>query len=57
VGGEAGLPVQLLGGVVVRVGDTLYDGSLSSKLQNLRATTIDRTASRIRDSLNKFITT
>ena len=48
---------ELLGGVVVRVGDTLYDGSLSSKLQNMRVTAIDRTASRIRDSLNRFITT
>lgn len=48
---------ELLGGLVVRVGDTLYDGSLSSKLQNMRASAIDRTASRFRDSLNKFITT
>jgi F-type H+-transporting ATPase subunit delta len=54
---QAKVDPELLGGVVVRVGDTLYDGSLSSKLQNMRTTAIDRTASRFRDSLNKFITT
>ncbi len=48
---------ELLGGVVVRVGDTLYDGSLSSKLLSIRTQAIDRTAARFRDSLNKFVTT
>ena len=48
---------ELLGGVVVRVGDTLYDGSLSSKLLSIRSQAIDRTAARFRDSLNKFVTT
>ena len=31
------LDPQLLGGVVVRVGDTIYDGSLHSRLNDLRA--------------------
>jgi F-type H+-transporting ATPase subunit delta len=48
---------ELLGGVVVRVGDTLYDGSLSSKLLSMRTQAIERTAARFRDSLNKFVTT
>jgi F-type H+-transporting ATPase subunit delta len=48
---------ELLGGVVVRVGDTLYDGSLSSKLLSIRSQAIERTAARFRDSLNKFVTT
>jgi F-type H+-transporting ATPase subunit delta len=48
---------ELLGGVVVRVGDTLYDGSLSSKLLTMRSQAIERTAARFRDSLNKFVTT
>jgi F-type H+-transporting ATPase subunit delta len=47
---------ELLGGVVVRVGDTLYDGSLSSKLLSMRSQAIERTAARFRDSLNKFVT-
>lgn len=48
---------ELLGGVVVRVGDTLYDGSLSSKLLSMRSQAIERTTARFRDSLNKFVTT
>jgi len=48
---------DLLGGVVVRVGDTLYDGSLSSKLLSMRSQAIERTVARFRDSLNKFVTT
>ena len=48
---------ELLGGVVVRVGDTLYDGSLSNKLLSMRTQAIERTAARFRDSLNKFVTT
>ena len=47
---------ELLGGLVVRVGDTLFDGSLSSKLLSIRSQAIDRTAARFRDSLNKFVT-
>ena len=47
---------ELLGGVVVRVGDTLYDGSLSSKLLSMRTQAIERTVARFRDSLNKFVT-
>ena len=43
--------------VVVRVGDTLYDGSLSSKLLSMRTQAIERTVARFRDSLNKFVTT
>jgi len=48
---------ELLGGLVVRVGDTLFDGSLSSKLLSIRSQAIERTAARFRDSLNKFVTT
>ena len=48
---------ELLGGLVVRVGDTLFDGSLSSKLLSMRTQAIERTAARFRDSLNKFVTT
>ena len=47
---------ELLGGVVVKVGDTLYDGSLSSKLLGMRSQAIERTAARFRDSLTKFVT-
>ena len=48
---------ELLGGVVVKVGDTLYDGSVASRLVSMRSQAIDRTTARFRDSLNKFVTT
>jgi F-type H+-transporting ATPase subunit delta len=51
------LDPELLGGVVVKVGDTLYDGSVSSRLVSMRSQAIDKTTARFRDSLNKFVTT
>jgi F-type H+-transporting ATPase subunit delta len=46
---------DLLGGMVVRVGDTLFDGSLKNRLDALRADTRDRTTELVRDSLQRFI--
>ncbi len=45
---------DLLGGLVVRVGDTVYDGSLSRRLEKMRGDTLDQTARLIRDSLQRF---
>ncbi len=47
---------ELLGGVVVRVGDTLYDGSVSRKLELLREKTLKDTQAAIRNSLEQFAT-
>ncbi len=46
---------RLLGGLVVRVGDTVYDGSLENQLIRMRSDTLDRTAQLIRDSLQRFM--
>ncbi len=46
---------SLLGGLVVRVGDTVYDGSLENRLVRMRGETLDRTAQLIRDSLQRFL--
>ncbi len=46
---------DLLGGLVVRVGDTVYDGSLSRRLEKMRSDTLDQTAQLIRDSLQRFV--
>lgn len=48
---------ELLGGVVVKVGDTLYDGSVANQLVAMRSQAIERTTARFRDSQNKFVTT
>ena len=46
---------ELLGGLVVRVGDKLYDGSLVSQLENLRTRTFEQTEAAIRGSLERFV--
>jgi F-type H+-transporting ATPase subunit delta len=45
---------DLLGGLVVRVGDTVYDGSLAGKLKQMQAVTLDKTTETIRESLDRF---
>ena len=46
---------KLLGGLVVRVGDTVYDGSLDNRLDRMRGDTVGRTAELIRNSLQRFM--
>lgn len=45
---------DLLGGLVVRVGDTVYDGSLAGRLKQMKAVTLQRTTDTIRESLERF---
>jgi F-type H+-transporting ATPase subunit delta len=44
----------LIGGAVLRVGDTIYDGSIANQLQNLRQTIHDRTAHEIQGRRDRF---
>ncbi len=46
---------ELLGGLVVRVGDTLFDGSLQNGLDQMRSDALDRTSELVRDSIQRFI--
>ena len=46
---------DLIAGLVVRVGDTVYDGSLSNRLLKLRDDTV-RKARQATDDLNRFAT-
>lgn len=48
---------DLVGGMVVRIGDTLYDGSVASQLDRLRETTLRRTEQTMRSSLDRFAAT
>jgi F-type H+-transporting ATPase subunit delta len=50
----AALNPDLLGGLLVRVGDTVYDGSLAGKLKTMEAVALDHTTQTIRQSLEKF---
>jgi F-type H+-transporting ATPase subunit delta len=44
----------LIGGAVLRVGDTVYDGSVANQLQNLRQQMIERTAHEIQSRRDRF---
>jgi len=45
---------ELLGGLVVRVGDTVYDASLAARLKKMQEVTLDHTKQAIRESLERF---
>lgn len=53
---KASVQPNLLGGVVVRVGDTLLDGSLLSRLEKMRVSAIDGASQAIGNSLGRFVT-
>jgi F-type H+-transporting ATPase subunit delta len=48
---------RLLGGLVVRVGDTVYDGSLTGRLEQWRQAAQQRIAHSLRESSGRFETT
>ena len=45
----------ILGGVVLRVGDTVYDASLRNQLQRVRSAALQRVQGQIRDTLDRFV--
>ncbi|MDR1493547.1 MAG: ATP synthase F1 subunit delta [Planctomycetaceae bacterium] len=45
---------DVIGGIVVRVGDTIYDGSIASQLLNVRQNIIDRSAHEIQSRRDCF---
>ena len=45
---------DLIGGLVVRVGDTVFDGSVANQLLRIREDAVDRTTQEIRQSLDRF---
>jgi F-type H+-transporting ATPase subunit delta len=45
---------KLVGGAVVRIGDTVYDGSIANQLKNIRQQMIDRSAHEIQSRRDRF---
>ena len=45
---------KLLGGILIRVGDKVYDGSVARKLELLRDQAVAKTVSQMRDAGSKF---
>ena len=48
---------KVIGGMVVRVGDTVYDGSVVNQLQQVRTKAIQKAVNAFREKLDKFVTT
>jgi len=44
----------VIGGVVVRVGDTIYDASVARQLETMRQQMIDRSAHEIQSRRDRF---
>lgn len=51
---KTSLNADLLGGLLVRVGDTVYDASLSARLKRMEEVTLEHTKQALRESLNRF---
>jgi F-type H+-transporting ATPase subunit delta len=45
---------SLIGGLVVRVGDTVFDGSVANQLEQMRQNMIDRSVHEIQSRRNRF---
>jgi F-type H+-transporting ATPase subunit delta len=45
---------ELIGGAVLRLGDTVYDGSIANQLQIIRQQMMDRSAHEIQSRRNRF---
>ena len=45
---------SLIGGAVLRIGDTIYDGSVANQLQNLRQQMIEKSAHEIQSRRDRF---
>ena len=46
---------SLIAGIIVRVGDQVFDGSLATQLENARRAMIDRATDRIETQAGKFV--
>lgn len=49
------IDASVIGGMVVRIGDTVYDSSVKSQLGQVRTKAIKRASDAIRSSLDKFM--
>jgi F-type H+-transporting ATPase subunit delta len=48
------LDESLIGGIVIQIGDTVFDGSVANRLVRLREETINNTAQKIRETIARF---
>ena len=48
---------KIIGGMVIRIGDTVHDGSVVNQLEQVRTKAVNRASDAIRGSLDKFMGT
>lgn len=48
---------ELIGGLVVRVGDTVFDASVANQLARLKEDTVNKTVLQLRESIDRFAVT
>jgi len=46
---------EMLGGLVVRIGDTVYDGSVRNQLTQMREQALDQTLQALRETSDRFV--
>ena len=46
---------EMLGGLIVRIGDTIYDGSVRNQLARIREETLEVTLQKLRQAGNRFV--
>ncbi len=46
---------DMLGGIIVRIGDTIYDGSVRNQLARMREETLDHTLQKLRQVGDRFV--
>ena len=51
---ETKIDASLIGGVMLRVGDTVYDASVATQLEKIRTQMIDRTVHEIQSRRDRF---
>lgn len=51
---DASVAPEMLGGLKIRVGDTVFDGSLLSQLDRVRKSTYEKSAEQIRAQFDRF---
>lgn len=51
---ECTVDTKLLGGLVIRIGDTVFDASVANQLAQVRAEAINKTSLTLRESVDRF---
>ncbi len=46
---------ELIGGIVVKIGDKLYDGSVANRLQSLRESAVANAVKKMRDATDRLV--